>query len=427
VVLNAGRLAQPIRACSEDWPLRSLVVIATPFEVEDEEASKAARQLAIRLLDKGSADEVLMGEQWERVLPDWLGENQTLNRNTQVLVILSQGADVKAAAEELKGHPGPWAVGSSDDFAALAKDIKNSKSQALADVLPKLELYRQRYLVCASGGPEKSEPDQNGIEWIHVCPGTFTMGTMSKEEDPMADKDEIIDSPRTVVLSGFDMAATETTQVQGDKKKNMPWVSVDWKTAREFCQQAGSDARDNLRGDLPTEAQWEYAARGGSRFPWSFGDEEALLEDYAWYNRNSLKSLQEVGKKDPNPLGLYDMHGNAWEWTRDLYGDYKSGVFVNPPESNAGNCKFVKDVTCVLRGGSFGHSPGLLRSAVRVRLGPGFGSRDRGFRCVRVPPMPRIIDFIDLLFLSRVARLNFCNLLICHFVKVFCHFVHLHP
>jgi formylglycine-generating enzyme required for sulfatase activity len=281
VVLNAGRLAQPIRACRVGWPQRSLAVIAMSFEGEDEEASKAARQLAIRLLDKGSADEVLMGEQWEKALPTWLGESQALNRNTQVLVILPHGTEAEAAAGQLKGHPGPWAVGSSDNFAALAKDIKNNKSQALADVFPKLQVYRHRQAVRVSGGPEKSAPDRNGIEWVHVCPGTFTMGTINKEEDPKAYDNEIVDPPRTVVMSGFDMAATETIDVQGDKKTNMPWVKVDWKTAREFCQQAGRDARDNLRGDLPTEAQWEYAARGGSRFPWSFGDEEGLLEYYA--------------------------------------------------------------------------------------------------------------------------------------------------
>lgn len=290
VVMNAGRLAQPIRACSKGWPLRSLVVIATPFEGEDEGASKAARQLAMRLLDKGSADAVLMGEQWEKALPKWLSKSQALNRKTQVLVVLPQGGNAKAAAALLQDHPGPWAVGSSGDFAALARDIKSGDSEAIADVLPTLEIHRQQPMVHTSSGPKKTGPDQHGIEWVHVCPGTFTMGTTNKEEDPMAHDDEIVDPPRTVVLSGFDMAATETTEAQYGGQGLLPKFGVDWEEARNYCLQKID------HGDLPTEAQWEYAARGGSRFPWSFGDEEALFGHYVnnILDVNNLLGVNEV-------------------------------------------------------------------------------------------------------------------------------------
>ena len=126
----------------------------------------------------------------------------------------------------------------------------------------------------------------------------------------------------------FRLRATETTQQQYGKEGNLPVVDVDWARARAFCQRSG--------GDLPTEAQWEYAARGGSRFPWSFGDDEAQLENYAWFDKNSKGKAQEVRQKRPNPLGLYDMHGNVWEWTRDWYDNYASGVFVDPLGPSSG-------------------------------------------------------------------------------------------
>ena len=106
-----------------------------------------------------------------------------------------------------------------------------------------------------------------------------------------------------------------------------PVVNITWNEARTVCQQAG--------GDLPTEAQWEYAARGGSRFPWSFGDDEGLLKYYAWYADNA-KEVQEAGQQLPNPLGLYDMHGNAWEWVRDWYGEYVPGIEVDPVGPSSG-------------------------------------------------------------------------------------------
>ncbi len=166
-----------------------------------------------------------------------------------------------------------------------------------------------------------------------------------------------------------------------------PVVNIDWNEARTICQQAG--------GDLPTEAQWEYAARGGSRFPWSFGDDEGLLKYYAWYAGNA-KEVQEVGQRRPNPLGLYDMHGNVWEWVRDWYSEYVPGVEVDPVGPASGKCdgwapgriiQFDGSQACrVVRGGSFGVSPEVLRSAVRVLVLPEFWFELLGFRCVRVPP-----------------------------------------
>ena len=128
------------------------------------------------------------------------------------------------------------------------------------------------------------------------------------------------------------MADTETTEEQcvkiapGQRQQcaagsTRPVVRIDWNEARTICQQAG--------GDLPTEAQWEYAARGGSRFPWSFGDDEGLLKYYAWYAGNA-KEVQEARQLRPNPLGLYDMHGNVGEWVRDWYSEYVPGVEVDP-------------------------------------------------------------------------------------------------
>ena len=219
----------------------------------------------------------------------------------------------------------------SDDFAGLARAIDFSGSKTVEEMSPRLNQLQSQGEVFVYGGTKPVKPDPTGIEWVNVCPGTFTMGTIKgRNQRGRCGEyaDEIVDPQRTVVLSAFQIAATETTQQQYGKEGDLPVVNVNWAQARAFCQRVG--------GDLPTEAQWEYAARGGSRFPWSFGDDVAQLENYAWFDKNSKGRAQEVRQKRPNPLGLYDIHGNVWEWTRDWYNDYASGVFVDPLGPSSG-------------------------------------------------------------------------------------------
>ena len=129
---------------------------------------------------------------------------------------------------------------------------------------------------------------------------------------------------------------------------------------------------------LPTEAEWEYAARAGTTTSWSFGEDPAVAGDYAWYSDNSGNKVHAVGDKE-NPWGLSDMHGNVWEWVWDAYDSYKSGKVVN----SVGTSR-------ALRGGSFYYSPWDLRSARRYWYSPGYRGRSGGFRCARGPGPPRL-------------------------------------
>jgi formylglycine-generating enzyme required for sulfatase activity len=323
---------------------------------------------------------VWLGTDWAAYLDAWLGPSLTLNRLTQVLVLAPDEAEAERAAARLRDHTGPWAVAVSMDMPGLTPDVIFAGKRRVEEVSPRLRVLHHQGQVWLAGGPDQ-QPGAAGLVWVQVCPGTFTMGTLSKEEDAMAYEDEILPEPRTVVLSAFQIAQTETTQQQAGQTGNLPMVSVNWAQARAVCQQLG--------GDLPTEAQWEYAARAGSRFPWSFGADAARLGDYAWFAENA-KTAQAVRQKLPNPLGLYDMYGNVWEWTRDWYGAYVSGVWVDPLGPSSGECTILqKDTVCrVVRGGSFASPPEALRSARRVWFEPERQADLLGFRCVRVPPQP---------------------------------------
>jgi formylglycine-generating enzyme required for sulfatase activity len=176
-----------------------------------------------------------------------------------------------------------------------------------------------------------------------------------------------------------------------------PAVGMSWRDATAFCQkltQTETDAKRLPPGwiyALPTEAQWEYACRGGTTSAYWFGDEPDELEQHEWCGRNSgilgeklwERSAHPVGQMSPNPFGLYDMHGNVEEYCRDVFLDKPTTGL--DPEAKLAPHERVFDIPRVGRGGSFVSQPSRCRSAVRFLLGPnGSGGVASGFRVAMV-------------------------------------------
>ena len=155
---------------------------------------------------------------------------------------------------------------------------------------------------------------------------------------------------------------------------------VSWNDLQAFIQRLNEAAGEALYR-LPTEAEWEYTARAGTTTRWSFGDDESQLGDYAWYSgNNSPSGTKEVGTKRPNPWGLYDMHGNVWEWCQDWWGEnyYSSSPSVDPIGPATGEAR-------VLRGGGYFNIAQRVRSADRGMGRPSdrpYGGR--GARLLRI-------------------------------------------
>jgi formylglycine-generating enzyme required for sulfatase activity len=154
-------------------------------------------------------------------------------------------------------------------------------------------------------------------------------------------------------------------------------VCVSWNDARAFCNWLSE--KEGKKCGLPTEAQWEYACRAGSRTKFYFGDDDAKLDQYAWQMANSQDQTHPVGQKKPNVWGLYDMHGNVWQWMANYYAPdyYQKSPREDPPGPSAG-----RDIA--LRGGSWHADAGHFSAARRSVLPPLWPSADIGFRVVRL-------------------------------------------
>jgi len=149
--------------------------------------------------------------------------------------------------------------------------------------------------------------------------------------------------------------------------------TVSWSDAAEFCKKLSSKTSKAVR--LPTEAEWEYACRAGTQTAFSFSDAPSALGDCAWWALNSGETTHPVGQKKPNPWGLYDMHGNVWEWCADWEGDYPKVAVTDPQGPASGASR-------VLRGSSWHGVPGNCRAAFRCGFSPGLRFNYLGFRVV---------------------------------------------
>jgi formylglycine-generating enzyme required for sulfatase activity len=161
-----------------------------------------------------------------------------------------------------------------------------------------------------------------------------------------------------------------------DQTDDHPVVNVCWNDATAFSDWLSREEGQKYR--LPTEAEWEYACRAGTTTRYSFGDNERSLGRYAWYAANSNGQTHPVGEKNPNAFGLYDMHGNVWEWCSDGYetDSYKQSPVADPRGPGQAAHR-------VVRGGSWGLGPKYVRSAFRLGESPGYRSISLGFRLAR--------------------------------------------
>jgi formylglycine-generating enzyme required for sulfatase activity len=162
---------------------------------------------------------------------------------------------------------------------------------------------------------------------------------------------------------------------------------VSWHDAKKFADElnrkAGGAEDAPPYFTLPAEAEWEYAARAGSQTPFHSGMAEKDLSAAAWFARNAEGSTHPVGKREPNAWGLYDVHGNVWEWCLDYYSDSLARRFAEAPDD-------AKRAGRILRGGSFGASAEDCRCARRNSADPGEKRPDTGLRlCLKLYPPPK--------------------------------------
>jgi formylglycine-generating enzyme required for sulfatase activity len=165
------------------------------------------------------------------------------------------------------------------------------------------------------------------------------------------------------------------------KEDDSPVENVSWEDAAKFCQKLSAMPEERKAGRvyrLPTEAEWEYACRAGTKTKYSFGDDESRLGEYGWLGENSRRQTHPVGQKKPNAWGLYDMHGNVSEWCSDWHGDYADGVATDPRGPPSGSAR-------VLRGGSRHNTARNCRSALRGRVNPSYRDYLLGLRLALSP------------------------------------------
>jgi formylglycine-generating enzyme required for sulfatase activity len=211
---------------------------------------------------------------------------------------------------------------------------------------------------------------KDGLTYVWIQPGTFTMRCSPGDSECDADEKP---AHEVTISAGFWLGQTPVTQqayqrVVGTnpshfKGAQLPVETVNWSEAQSYCQAAG------IR--MPTEAEWEYAARAGST-----GSRYGDIDQIAWYNKNSGSKTHEVAQKQPNAWGLYDMLGNVWQWTSDWYTDKYSGNSETDPHGpNSG-------IFRSLRGGSWDFGPTNVRVSNRNRNEPENRNNNIGFRCL---------------------------------------------
>lgn len=233
-----------------------------------------------------------------------------------------------------------------------------------------------------SSGSSPSSANASGMHFVRIAPGEFMMGCAADDSSCAAPEKP---ARRVQITTAFEIGRYEVTQAEWQsvmgsnpshfRGDNLPVEQVGWNEAQQFLEKLNA-RNDGYRYRLPTEAEWEFAARGPDNAP-----APSRLEDVAWFDANAGRQTHPVGQKQPNARGLHDMLGNVSEWVQDRFqvNYYSTAPSTNPSGPATGENR-------VMRGGSFVAAREHLRPTYRIQMPPaGSSNPTMGFRYVRIP------------------------------------------
>jgi formylglycine-generating enzyme required for sulfatase activity/serine/threonine protein kinase len=295
---------------------------------------------------------------------------------------VSRGGRGSGSADRNMASPSGWS--SSIGFRlVLSPPVRKEPPEAGVAMRTGRDGAKPATSTVATQTPEKAVSlaalmNSVGITLMLIPPGKFLMGD---------DRDGPIHE--VVLTKPFYLGVTEVTNEQwlrvmrkrpsgssGDQAGSTPMSDVTWEDADTFCKRLSELPIEKQAGRtyrLPTEAEWEYACRAGTTTAYSFGDDESLIGEYAWFSNNSDMQPHPVGQKKPSAWGLYDMHGNVWEWCGDWHGSYANTALTDTSGPSHG-------IDRVYRGGSWCDSPKFCRAATRGSDGSSYRDVALGFR-----------------------------------------------
>ena len=237
--------------------------------------------------------------------------------------------------------------------------------------------------------PKQVSENSIGMKFVLIPAGSFVMGSPASERRGRPDLNNVETQHSVVLSQPFEIGMFEVTQAQYEtimgenpshfKSPDHPVEQVTWQDVETFCNRLAELPEEKAAGNLyglPTEAEWEYCCRAGSRSAYCFGDDLQKLSDYAWIDLKSAGTTYPVGQKKPNAWGLYDMHGNVWEWCLD-WRDESTPTNATDPSGPPNGIHRVN------RGGSWSDTPQYGRSAFKGWNTPDAKIDILGFRVVR--------------------------------------------
>lgn len=310
-----------------------------------------------------------------------------LKRRVGRLLVVSdpptEGATVRIDGKEVGKTPY-----TSGEMPTGAVEVEVESRDRIGKARAEVEPRGQKVVVVAMGSklpPPAGKTLRNsiGMEFVLIPAGEFLMGSNGgvSDENPV----HTVRLSKPFYLGKYEVMQGQWQAVMGNNPSyfkgdpNLPVEQVSWDDVQEFIRKLNAK-EGGTKYRLPTESEWEYVARAGTTTAYSFGDNPRQLGEYAWYYENSGSKTHPVGQKKPNPWGLYDMHGNVWEWVQDRYQDrysaYTSAVVTDPQGPSSGSGR-------VARGGSWNCSAHGCRSADRGYVVPGNRHGFLGVRLLR--------------------------------------------